>query len=171
MADFKLRLPDELAARFDAWAADRGGRSPALRRLVEEACGGAAPAGPGLGARPLKLTVRLGAGDGRGLAEAARDLGLTPNAWVAALVRHRLHGTPRFRRSDELALLAIHGEVHRIGVNVNQIARALNTAVMEGRVLDTELGAVEDLRCELRAHMDGLGEAFRGNLAYWAGAS
>ena len=95
-------------------------------------------------------------------------MGLTPNAWVAALVRNRLRGTPRFRRPEELALIALHAEVRRIGVNVNQIARALNTAVMEGRVLDTELGAVEELRRELRAHMVGLGEAFRGNLAYWA---
>jgi len=168
VADFKLRVPDGLAARFDGWAAGRGGRSPALRRLMAEACGADLAAGPALGPRPLKLTVRLTAGDGAGLADEAAGMGLTPNAWVAALVRNRLRGTPRFRRGDELALIAIHGEVRRIGVNVNQIARALNTAVMEGRVLDTELGAVEDLGRELRAHMAGLGEAFRGNQAYWA---
>ena len=39
---------------------------------------------------------------------------------------------------------------------------------MEGRILDTELSAIEDLRRELRAHLTGLGEAFAGNLAYWA---
>lgn len=168
MVDFKLRVPDELSARFDAWAADRGGRSPALRRLMVEACGAGPRDAPALGHRPLKLTVRLTAEDGAGLAGEAAAMGLTPNAWVAALVRHRLRGTPRFRRREELALIAIHGEVRRIGVNVNQIARALNTAVMEGRVLDTELGAIDDLRRELRAQMTGLGAAFQGNLAYWA---
>ena len=95
-------------------------------------------------------------------------MGLTPNGWAAALIRNRLHGKPTFRRSDGVALLAIQGEVRRIGVNVNQIARALNTAVMEGKVLDLEVAYLADLQTELRAHMATLRGAFEGNLAYWA---
>jgi hypothetical protein len=95
-------------------------------------------------------------------------MGLTPNGWVAALIRHRLHGKPTFQRGEAIALLAIQSEVRRIGVNVNQIARALNTAVMEGKVLDLELAYLDTLRTELRAHMFTLREAFEGNLAYWA---
>jgi hypothetical protein len=64
-------------------------------------------------------------------------------------------------------LIAIQGELRRIGVNVNQIARALNTAVMEGRVLDLELAYLDDLRAEIREHILALREAFEGNLAYW----
>lgn len=95
-------------------------------------------------------------------------MALTPNGWVAALIRHRLHGTPTFRPGEAVPLLAIQGEVRRIGVNVNQIARALNTAVMEGKVLDLEMTYLDALRTELRAHMLTLREAFEGNLAYWA---
>ena len=95
-------------------------------------------------------------------------MGLTPNGWAAALIRHRLHGKPTFPRVEAVALVAIQGEVRRIGVNVNQIARALNTAVMEGKVLDLEMASLDDLRTELRAHMFTLREAFEGNLAYWA---
>ena len=69
---------------------------------------------------------------------------------------------------ETIALLAIQGEVRRIGVNVNQIARALNTAVVEGKVLDLESAYLDALRTELRAHMFTLREAFEGNLAYWA---
>ncbi|HEY0435965.1 MAG TPA: plasmid mobilization relaxosome protein MobC [Phenylobacterium sp.] len=170
MADFKLRLSDDLAARFDSWAAERGGRSPALRHLIEGASGaGATPCEPPdrLGSRPVKLTVRLAAADGRGLNAAAAELGLTPNAWVAALARRRLRAKPTFHRSDELSLLAMQTELRRIGVNINQIARALNTAVMEGKVLDLELAYLDDLRAEIRAHMLALREAFEGNLAYW----
>ena len=171
MADFKLRLPDDLATRFDRWAADRGGRSPALRHLIEQVSGGAGPTcdpSSRLGSRPLKLTARLTAADGRGLDAAAAEMGLTRNAWVAALVRRRLRARPTFRRSDELSLLAVQTELRRIGINVNQIARALNTAVVEeGRVLDLELSYLHDLRAEIRAHMAGLREAFEGNLAYW----
>ena len=117
--------------------------------------------------RPLKLTVRLAAEDGRGLMLAASEMGLTPSAWAAALIRHRLLGRPTFRRQDEIELIGVRAEIRRIGVNVNQIARALNTAVMEGAVLDLELNSLEALRVELRAHVEALGEAFAGNLAYW----
>jgi len=170
MADFKLRLPDDLAARFDGWAAERGGRSPALRHLIEQASGaGAHPCEPPgrLGLRPMKLTVRLSPTDSRGLDVAAAEMGLSRNAWAAALIRRRLHDRPTFHRSDELSLLAMQAELRRIGVNVNQIARALNTAVMEGKVLDLELAYLDDLRAEIRAHMLALHEAFDGNLTYW----
>jgi hypothetical protein len=170
MADFKLRLPDGLAAQFDTWAADRGGRSPALRHLVAQACAGAetaaAEAGR-LGPRSVKLTVRLTAADARGLRAAAAEMTLTPNAWAAAVVRRRLRGRPTFTRPDVMSLIAIQTELRRVGVNVNQIARALNTAVLEGRVLDVELAYLDDLRAEIRGHMAGLREAFEGNLAYW----
>jgi hypothetical protein len=169
MANFNVRVPDELALRFDAWAGGYGGRSPALRHLIDQAIATKTPHSPDrLPVRPLKLTVRLSAEDGCGLQAEAETMSLTPNAWAAAVVRRRLHGRPTFRRSDEVALFAIQGEMRRIGVNVNQIARALNTAVVvEGRVLDLELAYLDDLRAEIRAHVMALREAFEGNLAYW----
>jgi hypothetical protein len=170
VANFNVRVPDELAARFDAWAAAHGGRSPALRHLVDLACSGGDGGRDGaarLGPRPLKLTVRLTAADGVGLGAAAAAVGLTRNAWVAALVRRRLQGRPTFGRSDAVSLIAVQAELRRLGVNVNQIARALNTAVLEGRVLDTQLIAVDELRRELRAYLTAVREAFAGNLAYW----
>jgi hypothetical protein len=170
VVSFNVRVPDELGARFDDWAGARGGRSPALRHLIGEACDRTVSrtSGPGrLGARPAKLTVRLTAADARGLAPVAADIGLTPNAWVAALVRRRLHLRPTFAPDQALAVLAIQGELRRIGVNVNQIARALNTAVLEGTVLDLEMSSLADFRTEIRGHLRALREAFDGNLAYW----
>ncbi|HEX3918849.1 MAG TPA: hypothetical protein VHW60_16045 [Caulobacteraceae bacterium] len=38
MADFKLRLSDDLAARSDVWVCYHGGRSRALRHLIACAC-------------------------------------------------------------------------------------------------------------------------------------
>jgi hypothetical protein len=167
VANLSLRAPDDLLARFDAWAGAHGGRAPALRWLMDQASSGPTPAVGRLPPRPVKLTVRLAAEDGDGLEREAAFMGLTPNAWAAALIRHRLTGKPRFSRSDEIALIAMQGELRRIGVNVNQIARALNTAVMEGKVLDLELADLDALRAELRSHMTAVQEAFAGNLAYW----
>lgn len=168
MANLSLRVPDELLARFDAAAGGQGGRAPALRRLMDRAAAGSSSSGGRLPTRPLKLTVRLAEDDGSGLTREAAAMGLTPNGWAAALIRHRLHGKPTFPGAEAVALLAIQGEVRRIGVNVNQIARALNTAVMEGKVLDLEIAYLDALRTELRAHMFTLREAFEGNLAYWS---
>jgi hypothetical protein len=170
VANFNVRVPNAMATRFDLWAADRGGRSPALRHLIDLACAeGAALSGADgrQGARQAKLTVRLSTADAIGLDAAAAEFGLTRNAWAAAVLRRRLSGRPTFGAVDARGLIAIQGELRRIGVNVNQIARALNTAVLEGRVLDMQLDAVDDLRRELRAHMTAVREAFAGNLAYW----
>jgi hypothetical protein len=168
VANLSIRVADDLLARFDAAAGGQGGRAPTLRRLMDQAAAVVpSPAGR-LPTRPLKLTVRLAENDGDGLAREAAAIGLTPNGWAAALIRHRLHGRPTFPRAEGVALLAIQGEVRRIGVNVNQIARALNTAVMEGKVLDLEVAYLGALQTELRAHMSTLREAFEGNHAYWA---
>ena len=174
VAIFNVRLDDDLAARFDGWALERGGRSAALRRLISDAAKRgetmSAEASPRL-ALPLKLTVRLSANDGRGLDIAAVEMGLTRNAWAAAVLRRRLRDRPTLRPDDEASFMAIQTELRRIGVNVNQIARALNTAVMEGRVLDLELSALNDLRRELRSYLEDLREAIEGNLSYWAAAA
>lgn len=112
--------------------------------------------------------VRLDAHEVAHVDRQAAAMGLRRSGWVAALVRRHAVGRPTFRRADELALLAIQAEVHRIGINVNQIARALNTATLEGRVQDLQLNELEPLRRELREHLGGLRDAFESNLAYWA---
>lgn len=174
VAIFNVRLSDDLAGRFDGWAADHGGRSTALRSLVEHAVRDA----KALSARPrprvalpVKLTVRLSAADAAGLASAAVETGVTRNAWAAAVLRRRLTDQPTFVGDDAIAVIAIQAELRRVGVNINQIARALNTAVLEGRVLDLELTYLDELRAEIRAHMSGLRQAIAGNLAYWEGGS
>lgn len=170
MAIINVRVPDEMVARFDGWAAEHGGRSAALRQLIDRAASArevAPPAPASRIVRPVKLTVRLSATDARGLHAAAADMGLTRSAWAAALIRRRLTTRPTFGQSDALALAAIQGDLRRIGVNANQIARALNTAVLEGKVLELELAYLDDLRAEIRGHMLALREAFEGNLDYW----
>jgi hypothetical protein len=170
VVSFNVRVPDDLGARFDDWAGARGGRSPALRRLIGEACSGSvsrAGRPARLATRPAKLTIRLTDADAMGLASAAGEMGLTPNAWVAALVRARLHERPTFSKDQALGVLAVQGELRRIGVNENQIARALNTAVLEGKVLDLEVASLADFRLEIRGHLAALRDAFEGNLGYW----
>lgn len=169
MTTFSVRVADDLAARFDAAAAPEGGRSALLRRLI---AGAAAAEKSGAHAAPerrgaARIMVRLAGHEAAAVEAEATAFGLTRAGWVAGLVRRRVHGSPTFSRPEVLTLNLVQGELRRIGVNVNQIARALNTAVMEGRVLDLELQSLEAFRVEIRGHLSGLREAFAGNLAYW----
>ncbi|GAA0625238.1 hypothetical protein GCM10009422_22260 [Brevundimonas kwangchunensis] len=168
-----LRLPSDLTRRFDAAAAAQGGRSRLLRRLMETAAQASLPASAEPPSAPLtgKLTLRLSDADLSLLEAEATAVGLSRTQWSVALIRRRLHDRPQFRRPEALALIEVRRELRRIGVNVNQIARALNTAVMDGVVLDLEVAQLGVFQAEIAAWVEALGEAFEGNLAYWVPAS
>ncbi|OHB26252.1 MAG: hypothetical protein A2790_20005 [Phenylobacterium sp. RIFCSPHIGHO2_01_FULL_69_31] len=168
---FSLRLDDDLANRFDTAALAYGGRSARLRQLVRQEAGALPTSSrPSLAAAgSTRLMVRVRQAEAAFVAQEAEAMGLRPATWVAALVAHRAGEGLRFSAPAERALIAAHGEIHRIGVNVNQIARALNTAVLEGRVLDLEMGELASLRRELAGHMADVRASASAQLAYWAG--
>lgn len=151
-------MPGDLAGRFDFAAAAQGGRSALLRRLVRDAASAEPAKGEALARRPapVRLVVRLRAAEAAHMAAEAAAMEMRPSGWVAVLVRRHAMARPTFARRDELALIGIHAEIRRIGVNVNQIARALNTAVVAGQVLELEMADLDAFRRELRAHMTAL---------------
>ena len=75
VAIFNVRLSDDLAGRFDGWSADHGGRSVALRSLVEHAVRDA----KALSALSLQHRIGLSAA-----AAAARFCGLHHRTDVAS---------------------------------------------------------------------------------------
>ena len=170
MDRFTLRLPSDLARRFDAAAATRGGRSRYLRTLMEAAAQASLPAPePGSpGGKSGKLTLRLSQTEMASLEAEAARAGLLRTQWAAGLIRRRLHGGLQLTPPEAIALIGVRRELNRIGVNINQIARALNTAVLEGAVLELETTQLAAFAAEIRAHVHGLDEAFAGNLAYWS---
>lgn len=171
LAHFSVRLDDDLVRRFDAAAAGRGGRSRLLRRLMEEAAQASLPepvAAPAPAGRTGKLTLRLGETDLALLEAEAAVLGLSRTQWSVAVIRRRLHRRPQLTPPEAFAFIEVQRELRRIGVNINQIARAMNTAVLEGTVLDLEIAQVAAFADEIRAHLTGLRAAFAGNLAYWS---
>lgn len=174
MPTFSVRVTEDVASAFDRAADIHGGRSARLRQLIDRDVASkparalSARRGPRTAARVM---VRLAAPEALASSDAAASMRLSRSAWIAALVRARTLGQPTLSLPDEVQLIAIRSEIRRIGVNVNQIARALNTAVMEGRVLDLQLTEIRDFRRELTAHFAAVGEAFAGNLSYWAAGS
>lgn len=98
---------------------------------------------------PLRLTVRLSAAEAASLAAAADALALTPSETVRRLVR-AVAGLPLAADGCLApAVEALAEQLRRIGVNLNQIVRAMH----EGRVgiEDELLAAIEQLMLAVQA--------------------
>jgi hypothetical protein len=80
--------------------------------------------------RPRKLLVSYTHAEFAAIAQAARDAGLTPTGYAAEAALAAAHAAdPPHNapwRSALLELMDARGQVRRIGVNLNQAARALN---------------------------------------------
>lgn len=171
MAVLSVTITDELIKRFDAWAGAHGGRSPALRNLVDQACKAGVKFGDAPGrlkrARYLSYILTLSETERQKLDAAAAVKGLTSCAWIRALVRWRLSSRPTFSRPDEVSLITIQTELRRIRMNLNQIARASSMA-MDNRAFDLVAADLDNFRSEIRVHMLALRKIIMGNLDYWA---
>lgn len=165
-----LRLSPDLLHRFDVAAENQGGRSQLLRRLIETAAGTSAVETVGAGSRGTtgKLTLRLGEADLKRLESTAACAGFPRTQWTVALIRRRLHAHPQFNPSDSLSLIDARRELRRIGVNINQVARVLNAAVLAGRPVASELARLELFQSEARVWVQAIGDGFKGNLDYWS---
>lgn len=203
MALVTFRIPDDLADRFTAHARGLGGKSAALRRLVEDALRSAAPhAAVGGVAQPsepaddrdaqrgearggdsasaslpavvaalgpsTKVTLRLGENEVARVAEVARRRGMTRTRWIASLVRARLRLDLPQTGDERAALRAIARELNRIGGNINQIARAMNSeAPKSGGLAPGDLAVLGDAREAVQAASAELRFVLARSAGYW----
>jgi metal-responsive CopG/Arc/MetJ family transcriptional regulator len=172
MAFFGLRLPDDLAARFDAMAASQGGRSALLRGLVDQALRN--PKEEVVVPSPRERTtarieVRLTATDIERLDAAASERGLKRTEWIVALLRRRLFGKSPPPQPDRALISQSWRELNRIGINLNQAVRALNAATMVDSGLDLarEAARVASFQEEIDGQLRALGRALAGDVSYW----
>jgi hypothetical protein len=172
MAFFGLRLPDDLAARFDAMAASHGGRSALLRSLVDRAL--RTPDEAVVVPEPRELTtarveVRLTASDIERLDAVAGERGLKRTEWIVALLRRRLYGQSPPPRAERALIAQSWRELNRIGINLNQAVHALNAATMVDSRLDLarEAARVASFQQEIDSQLRALGRALAGDVTYW----
>ena len=170
MALISLRVSDEVAARLSAVAASEGGKSALLRRLIADVLN-ASPAriAPLPVGRPQKITVRFRDSEMRQLADVSHQRGMTRTGWIVALVRSRLGSPVQHSPDEHAALRAIVRELNRIGGNINQIARAANTSVLQGRAVEPDLSAIQDAKLVIETELAQLRSALNGNADYWDG--
>lgn len=188
-AFLSVRVPEALAQRFTAFANARGGKSVVVRQMLERelnpSAGGptsggtVSGAGAGGAAQPLvpalaaalgpsqKITMRLAKSEMASLGQAAAARGMTRTQWVASLVRARL-GLGMPQTADERhALRAIARELHRIGTNINQIARAVNTDARSGRPVAVDVEAIREARTAIDQAASELRMVLGRSAGYW----
>lgn len=159
----------ELKARFDALAATEGGKSALLRRMLESVTG-QVPSAPlralGAGASD-KITVRFRRSERVAIADAAAVRGMTRTAWITSLVRARLGLSLPLTAGEEEALRAIARELHRIGGNINQMARAANTQSLAGKPVEFDMQALADAAQAVREATSELRQALGRTSGSW----
>jgi hypothetical protein len=108
--------------------------------------------------RDQHLTVRLSADERTAVDTAAERAGLTPGSYA----RQTLLGAPAPRQVrrppvERRELVRLLGELGKIGGNLNQLAKAVNSgALVYGGEIDAELGGLRELR---KAILAALGRA------------
>lgn len=81
-----------------------------------------------------KLTVRVSEAEYAAVEAAANSAGQTTSAFFRSLVLDGAGVRPVFNNEDRAALQLLHEDMRKIGINLNQVARALNA----GRVVHPE---------------------------------
>jgi len=156
-----------LADRFKAWArAKDGSVSAALRRILLDVVDGQKPQAP-LGTSGYRVSVRLKDAERFALLEAARARQTTPSVWLRCLAVVHLGRRPQWNDQEVAELREVFSELRRIGTNLNQVARALNVAVLSGEYPAGQGTAALEAADLVRSETRRVVAVMTGNFDYW----
>jgi hypothetical protein len=166
------RVDRELLAAFDALAEGRGGRSALLRTVLQQSLRHVADApriAPREDSAGNRVSLRFTDAEIAVLDHRAADRGIDRAGWIKALVRRHLALKANVDDGMRDAVAPIRMQLQRIGRNLNQAMKAGNAAMMadSGLQIDRELRRIVDMREEINAQITALGDAMRGDAAYW----
>ena len=157
----------DLADRFKTLArASDGSVSAALRRILLDTIDGQKPQAP-LGTAGFRVSVRLKDAEKFALLEAARARQTTPSVWLRCLAVVHLGRRPQWNELEIAELRAVFIELRRIGNNLNQIAKALNVAVLSGNYPSEQGSAALEAANVVRAQTRRVVATMTGNFDYW----
>lgn len=166
LVNVSVHLDRDLEQAFERWARTRGGKSAALRLLIGEAVGVSAPeAAPR--ATVADLHVRLTEREREAVRLAAAQKGMAAATWVRSLVRAHALRRPQWGGFERQALASVLSALGKIGSNVNQIARAMNVAVLKGEYSPHQGTAAKEAALEVRRAVSNVADLVRRDLDYW----
>lgn len=116
-----------------------------------------------------KISVRKKVGLTRSEADRIEEIaaaeGFSSAKWIVALIRARLTNMAQFGQSELEALTESSLRLHRIGRNLNQIARALNRSPDERHLYRVEM--IEALSRVISEHTEYVSHQITANIARW----
>lgn len=164
-------VPAGLADRFKDFARQSDGSASAcLRRLMKEAIG---DTGGGAGASSWylgftnRLTIRFKETEMLAVREAAKARGSNVTQWVRSLVLVFLTRRPQWSPAELKALQEIARDVRPIGNNINQVARALHTAIKNGRYPPHQGARAAKAAYDVSRNLRRLTAVITGDYDYW----
>ncbi|GAA5063508.1 hypothetical protein GCM10023208_34540 [Erythrobacter westpacificensis] len=175
MQTLSFKIERDKIAQLDALAEGRGGRGPFMRQVVDAVL---RQAGAALSDTPVperenagshRLYLRPTQTELAVIRHRAHERRMSPATWAMALVRRHLGIAAPVDRELREELLNCRQALQRIGINVNQIARAANKMALADNAAEIveELHAVNELRGAIGAAVEGIGAATKGDLSYW----
>ncbi len=109
--------------------------------------------------KSCRLEIRFSEQEGDKLAELAKSHHMTINAFIVSIIRNYLDKTPLLTAAEVEALYQSNSQLLRIGRNLNQIARQLNS--MEGGSITSE--QITSLQKIIDAHTEKVGNLLLAN--------
>jgi Bacterial mobilisation protein (MobC) len=167
LINVSTHIDRETERAFDAWARTRGGKAAALRILIRDAVGAPVPDRAPADAGVSDLHVRLSEPEREALRQAAAQKGMAPSKWVRSLVRAHVLRRPQWGEFERQGFAAVLTAVARIGSNVNQIARAMNVAVLKGEYAARQGSEVREAAGEVKRAIAQLAGMIGRDLDYW----
>lgn len=118
---------------------------------------------------PEKATVRkkisLTPSEAAHVEAVAQAEGFSSTRWIVALIRSRLTQAPQFGQQELEALAQSNLQLLKIGRNLNQVAKALNTSPEAHRAFKVD--AIEKLQGWIERHAKTVSAAMTANLDRW----
>jgi len=172
MVRLSARIDADALASFDALAEGRGGRSALLRQMIEQFA--ASHADMPLVAKDdtvpnHRVSLTFTDSECAVIAYRAAQRSTNRSAWIKALVRRHIGLKSRVDDGLLAELAPIRMQLLRIGRNLNQAMKVANLKMMEDgdRKAGRELKRIADMRLEIAEQIAAVGEAMRGDAAYW----
>ena len=166
LINVSAHIDRDLERAFDAWARTRGGKAAALRGLIRDAVGAPVPdraRDPGI----VDLHVRLSEEERDAIRLASVQKGMAPSTWVRSLVRAHVLRRPQWGEAERQGFAAVLTALARIGSNVNQIARAMNVAVLKGEYSAGQGSEAREASSEVKRAIAQLAGMVGRDLDYW----
>lgn len=96
---------------------------------------------------------------------------MKPAQWLRAVVRVRLGGGTQYSANELHQLRALTNQVRKIGVNLNQLTRTANDAVLGEAAFVVDTTVLEAARTEVGRTLTALHLMARGNVRAWNGGA